>query len=140
MTFLRLFDSASTTECYQRRPTIVPQQALALVNSPLSLEQSRRLAAQISAQLPQTGDAETNDRYIDMLFERLLCRPPTGEERAACREFLAAQMKRLSDAASLTKFTAGGEPAVKAAADPRQRARENLAHVMLNHHEFVTIR
>lgn len=140
MTFLRLFDSANTTECYQRRPTVVPQQALAMVNSPLSVEQARRIAATISEQVGREPTDENNDKFVLVLFERLLCRSPSEAELSTCREFLSAQGARLADPSKLTKFTTGDETKLKGAADPNQRARENLAHVLLNHHEFVTIR
>src|SRR5262249_61561093 len=45
MTFLQMFDSANVIACYRRSESVVPQQALALANSPLSFEQARRLAA-----------------------------------------------------------------------------------------------
>ncbi|MGE3317247.1 MAG: DUF1549 and DUF1553 domain-containing protein, partial [Planctomycetaceae bacterium] len=140
MTFLKLFDSANTTECYQRRPTVVPQQALAMVNSPLAIEQARQLASLVSDQVGRDGSDENNEKYVAALFERLLCRAPSDAEKSTCREFLSEQSSRLADAAKLTKFTAGVETKLKGAADPKQRARENLAHVLLNHHEFVTIR
>ena len=41
MEFLQIFDAAGVTECYRRKESILPQQALALANSDLSL---RRLA------------------------------------------------------------------------------------------------
>jgi hypothetical protein len=47
MEMLKLFDAAGVTECYQRRESIVPQQALALVNSPLSEAMAKRLAQQL---------------------------------------------------------------------------------------------
>ncbi len=146
MTFLELFDSASTTECYQRRPTVVPQQALALVNSPLALEQSRQLATRLMSESPRSGDGtdpqqeQINSRYINDLFERVLCRAPNDEELQTCRQFLHDQTALLSKSGDLTKFTTGNEPTLHGSGDPRQRARENLAHVLLNHHEFVTIR
>ena len=46
--FLELFDAASVNECYRRSESVVPQQALALENGELGLEQSRRLAQQLS--------------------------------------------------------------------------------------------
>jgi hypothetical protein len=46
-------------------------------------------------------------------FERVLSRAPTGEETATCVEFLR-----------------GRGP----------RGRENLVHVLYNHHEFATLR
>ena len=44
VTFLAMFDSPNVTDCYRRSETVVPQQALAMVNSSLSLAQARRLA------------------------------------------------------------------------------------------------
>ena len=41
MTFLDLFDRANVTDCYRRSETVVPQQALAMINSPLSLAQAQ---------------------------------------------------------------------------------------------------
>jgi hypothetical protein len=40
----------------------------------------------------------------------------------------------------LTAFGAGAPAPVPASADAALRAREGLIHVLLNHHEFVTIR
>src|SRR5439155_1799300 len=39
--FLTVFDGPTATECYQRRPTVMPQQALALANNELSFAQSK---------------------------------------------------------------------------------------------------
>ncbi len=140
MTFLQLFDSASTNECYRRSETVVPQQALALVNSRLSIEQSRRLAQTLNKQAGHQASPESQDRFLELLFERVLCRPPTEKERSTCREFLAAQTKRLSDPKKLTTFASGPKVSVKPAAEPYLRARENLVQVILNHNEFITIR
>ena len=71
MTFLSLFDAPSTTECYRRIETIVPQQALALVNSPLAIEQSRRLAARLNSAVGAANDAATATAFIDAAFERV---------------------------------------------------------------------
>jgi hypothetical protein len=54
-------------------------------------------------------------------------------------EVLADQARRRADPKALQPF--GGDAApVKPADDPRQRARESLVHVLLNHGDFVTIR
>ena len=34
--FLKIFDGPSVSECYQRRPSVIPQQALVLANSELA--------------------------------------------------------------------------------------------------------
>ena len=140
MTFLKLFDSASSQECYRRNETVVPQQALALVNSPLSIEQSRRLAQSLTQAVGAADNDASRDAYINVLFERVLCRPPDETERSTCRKFLAAQSSRLNDAARLTSFNSEKELGVAPAAAPHLRARENLAHVLLNHNEFVSVR
>ena len=39
------------------------------------------------------------------------------------------------------EFIGGGvEATVEPADDPVERARENLVHVLMNHHDFVTVR
>jgi hypothetical protein len=103
--FLKLFDGPGVTECYQRRPSVIPQQALALTNSELTREMAQRLAKRL-------GDLEES-AFIEAAFQRILARTPTEEESSACAEFLAGA---------------------------KARARENLVSVLLNHHEFITIR
>jgi hypothetical protein len=142
MLFLKLFDPASVAECYRRDESVVPQQALALANSKLALEQSRVLAGKLVEQLGgQSGDDRNlNGRFIEAAFQQTLTRLPSDEERAECLDFLQQQTERLSSPTQLTSFSESGQTKIKAAADPTQRARENLVHVLLNHHEFVTIR
>ena len=130
MVFLQLFDAASPNECYRRQHSVVPQQALALANSPLSLSQSRVLAAKLK------GEKD----FIPAAFETILSRRPTDGERSTCEEFLKAQSARLAEPAKLTAFASGDKPAVPPSDDPAQRARENLVHVLMNHNDFVTIR
>jgi len=138
MTFLKLFDAASTDECYRRNETVVPQQALAMANSQLAREQARRLAASLNVQIGTESDSPSSALYIDSLYQRVLSRRPTAAEQNVCSEFLTKQTERLGDESKLTTFSSGAKPAVPPAEDPRLRARENLAHVLLNHHEFVT--
>ena len=59
MTFLALFDSANVSECYRRTESVAPQQALALVNSGLTLSQSRSLAAQLTRAAAESTTAGT---------------------------------------------------------------------------------
>jgi len=138
MTFLQTFDAPNTNECYRRNETVVPQQALALSNSVLSTDRSRRLAGALS---PERGhNRPTDAAYVDRLFEHLLCRLPSAAERSNCCDFLTRQSILLSDKANLTRFTVGQRATVKGSTDPQQRAREDLVHVLLNHIEFVSIR
>jgi hypothetical protein len=134
MTFLKLFDAANTNACYRRDESVVPQQALALANSPLSLGEARKLAGLLAR---SHGDP---DGFIAAAFERVLSRAPTPDEQAACAEYLAEQTRRLASPSGLTPFTEGPAPAVPPSNDPAQRARENLVHVLMNHNDFVTVR
>lgn len=106
--FLKVFDGPNPNECYLRRPSVMPQQALALANSELVVTQAKVLAKALGG-----GDAEG---FVRRAFLRVLARTATGEEVAACREFL-------------------NDPKVTP-----ERARENLIIVLFNHNDFVTIR
>jgi hypothetical protein len=136
--FMQVFDAPSPNECYRRVETVTPQQSLALANSPLALTASRKLAAELSGEVGAA--AEKDETFIAAAYERVLCRPPASDERDACVEFLHSQAKLLTDAKNLTPFVGTGTATVKPAADPRQRARENLVHVLLNHNDFATVR
>ncbi len=140
MEFLTLFDAANVNECYARTESVIPQQALALANSSLVLAQARLLARNLSREIEgQTPSAPAGD-FVDAAFEHLLGRPPSDAERTACAKFLTEQAARLADTHKLTAFTAGSANPVPPAGDPQLRARESLIGVLLNHHEFVTIR
>ncbi|MDX2036714.1 MAG: DUF1549 and DUF1553 domain-containing protein [Isosphaeraceae bacterium] len=114
MTFLTLFDAASVTECYERRPSVLPQQALALANSDLSLRMAESVVRDATA--PGRSDPSA---FVIEAFERVLGRSPTEDERRACVEYLERRRVQSS---------------------PEDRSFESLVHVLFNHHEFVTIR
>jgi hypothetical protein len=152
MDMLRVFDLASPNECYQRSESVVPQQALALSNSQLSLEMARVLAAQLA---PAAADAPTaaagnrsiaeqgrspEEEFVTAAFERILDRAPSAAELKTSADYLASQADLYRDMSHLTPFQSGSAARVKPAADPAQRARESLVHVLLNHNDFVTIR
>jgi hypothetical protein len=138
MQFLELFDAASPNECYRRSESIVPQQALALANSQLTQDLARLLARKLTEETAKQPEAET--AFVTAAFEQTLSRGPTSPELAACREFLAAQQALLADKSKLTAFDGAAVGAVPPSDDPALRARENLVHVLCNHHDFVTIR
>ncbi len=134
MQFLDTFDPASPTECYERRDSVVPQQALTLLNSALALNQSRRLARRL------TADAPTPEGFIAAAFEQVLNRLPTSEERSRCERFLREQADLVRQPAKLSPFPPSPDAVAPPAAEPAQRARENLIQVLFNHNDFVTIR
>jgi hypothetical protein len=132
--FLGLFDSANVNECYARSESIVPQQALALANSGLALEQSRRLAGVL------TKEASADAAFVRVAYEQVLGRTPSAVEQAECERFLVEQAVLLAGKAKLTTYVGVEAPRVPAATEPAQRAREGLIHVLLNHNEFVMVR
>jgi hypothetical protein len=140
MQFLTLFDAASVNECYQRTESIVPQQALALANSSLSISIARRLATTLAQETSVASREGANRAFVDRAFVRVLCRPPSNDERRECLAFLDRQAALLADPAKLAAFGGGLAIEPKAASDPAQRARENLVHVLLNHHDFISVR
>ncbi len=133
MEFLKLFDSATVTECYQRKESILPQQALALSNSELVVRHARITARALAAKAG--GDSEG---FVTAAFERVLSRPPTAEETADCMQFLQQQTRRHAEAKDPP---APLDPdGMAPASDAALRARENLVQVLFNHNDFVTVR
>jgi hypothetical protein len=137
-TLLEPFDLANPNECYRRQSSVIPQQALALLNSGLAIDSARRLAEQLRNAATGSDGQISEHTYIYSAFETVLARPPATAEIAACESFL-------SDAATAadsgTAYTSGPETArLPASTDPRQRARENLLLVLFSHNDFVTIR
>jgi hypothetical protein len=133
-----LFDGASVNECYRRSESIVPQQALALANSDVSVEQARHLSAQLS--MASASWPLTDEAFVSQAFEQMLGREPSSAEASECLQFLKTQSEKLKSADKLTPFSGGAKAAVEASTDPEQRARENLVHVLYNHNDFVTVR
>jgi hypothetical protein len=130
MAFLDQFDAPSPSECYERRESVVPQQALALSNSALALTEARLLARRLAAE----------PDFIAAGFEQVLGRPPTTPERERCERFLREQAALLRDPSRLSAFPASPDAVVPPDADPAGRAREDLIGVLFNHNDFVTIR
>src|SRR5262245_7248284 len=129
----KLFDSANVVECYRRDESIVPQQALAMANNPLVLAQARLLARKLNAH-------RSDEAFLTAAFERVLGRPPTADESLTCAKFLTEQAARLMEKGKLTSFAAGPPGPVPPSPEPTLRAREDLIHVLFNHHEFLIIR
>ena len=119
MKMLEVFDVADPNACYRRQVSVIPQQALALSNSRLALEQTQRLADRLTA-----VHAEPNG-FVRAGFETVLSRPVVTAELARCLGFLSTQTEALRQAG---------------VADAARRAAGNLIHVLLNHNDFVTIR
>lgn len=141
MQMLSLFDQASPDECYRRRESVIPQQALALMNGPLAIDLSRILAGKLSQQSAQSDNKTSDRHFIQTAFETILSRQPTDEEISACSNYLSNSVSMLKDRSKLRAFpSAPQKTTVNPSSVPAQRARESLVHVLFNHNEFVTIR
>ena len=87
------FDFANPDlETGRRHETTVPQQALFLMNSPLVIEQAKRLVAL------REFSAFTNDTArVDFLYERIYQRPPSAEEVGLGLDFIANAPEKLAE-------------------------------------------
>ncbi len=119
--FLSMFDDASVLDCYRRAESIVPQQALALENSPLATAMADKIAQRITAANPSATDRD----FTRAAFLTVLAVEPTESEQS----LVAAALTRLTAAAQLNNRP-----------NPAAHARTNLIHALLNHNDFVTIR
>ena len=117
--FLALFDDANVLECYRRADSIVPQQALALENSPLAIKMADEIASRLQQANPQLSD----ERFIQLACLTVLASEPSPEELAACTQALA-------------ELRAAAPPG----ANPEKTARSALVHTLLNQHDFITVR
>lgn len=111
--FLRIFDGPSVTECYTRRPTVVPQQALAMANNELTVNEAKSLAKKLSNNADETPGA-----FARRAFEHILARHSTPDELRICRDFLEERARHST----------------------AEHAREQLVTVLFNHNDFVTVR
>ncbi len=121
--FLSMFDDADILQCYRRSESIVPQQALALSNSKVSLEMAGRIAERIAGGL----NKPSRDAFLQEAFFVLLGRSATAEEVAACETFI-------EQLTSLPKYQSMSSGKRESA------VRGRLVHALLNHNDFVTIR
>ena len=112
--FLTTFDEALVKECYRRETSIVPQQALALLNGRLVGE----CAPDIAQRLEATAPGPSDDAFVRHAFEHLLGFEPGPEELQAATNTLRTWK---ADASAAT-------------------ARARLAWALVNHGDFVTLR
>ncbi len=138
MAMLEIFDVADPNSCYRRKESVVPGQALALMNSGLAQDHARTVAAQLAKQKDSEAPV-SDDELIAAGFEHVLTRVPRPDELARCRKFLELQRTFLAKPSGQS-FASGGSSRKAPSADVAQRARENLIHVLFLHNDFVTVR
>jgi hypothetical protein len=121
--FISTFDAADVLQCYRRDESVLPQQALALANSRVTLQMAAKIAARLERDAPAAGTATRTRALIDLAFRSILTRDPTTEEAAACVEFLNHAKTVLPDKPNRDRQTV-----------------ESLIVALLNHNDFVTVR
>jgi hypothetical protein len=114
--FLMTFDEADPLDCYRRRDSIIPQQALALSNSKLASSMAARIAARLEKSVAPKDFARES-------FTWLLGYAPSVNELAACEQAMERWMELN-----------------KTRPDAQSRARTQLIQALLNHNDFITIR
>jgi len=119
--FLSMFDDASVLECYRRAESIVPQQALALENSPLAAAMAEKIAVRITSAMPGLPDRE----FVRAAFMTVLSVEPTEMEATTVVESLTLLMEAAKR---------------KNRPNPDLFARTSVIHALLNHNDFVTVR
>ena len=85
--FLATFDDADVFSCYKRSESIVPQQALALMNSQTAIVAASQIAAKLKT-------IKSPDAFVKAAFSKILARQPTADELTASMAFLKQQPKR----------------------------------------------
>lgn len=142
MQFLDTFDGPNVCDCYRRTSTVLPQQALAMTNSELSVHYGRILAKRISEEiLPSQGSSEgIEQRFVSQAFQRVINRPPSELEMQYSLQFLRQQHQLLTTTPEDQLRLAGNKAIAPAASELAQRARENLTISLFSHNDFVTVR
>lgn len=115
--FLEMFDNADILQCYRRSESIIPQQALALSNSRLSIEMSNLIAKKLHQQI----NSNKAQDFINATFALILTRPPSDLETTVCEKYFI-QMENLDQVSSA------------------EQIRSRFVQAILNHNDFITIR
>lgn len=118
--FLSMFDDANVLDCYRRARSIVPQQALALENSPLIQQSVDRIVAALVEGRSDLSDSD----FARNAFESILGTPVKPEELRVGLE-------------AMTRWRTAAD---ERGAPADQHARTGLVRSLLNHNDFITIR
>lgn len=157
----QLFDGPDAMECYRRTRSIIPQQALALTNSDWVHQVSAAIVVtwqrddeKLAASIPGSDMGvleDANARFIDAMFERILNRGPSAEERAICLDAIRVSSAAPARTAEPAVPAGGGGTETGAGAtepvaldgplaERLRKGRESLVRALLNHNDMITIR
>jgi len=85
--FLSTFDDADVFACYRRSESIVPQQALAMMNSQTATVSAKQIATTFNPDM-------SPEAFVRNAFLKILARPPIEAELAESLSYLQDQPKR----------------------------------------------
>ncbi|SPE38782.1 conserved exported hypothetical protein [Candidatus Sulfopaludibacter sp. SbA6] len=130
---LDAFDEPNPQEtCSRRFRSVIPSQALILMNDALVLDWARALAGRV---LNDSG--LSLDQQVDRAYRLALSRPPAAAEREAVRDFLDRQSSLLAERLARNEkppmpeeLPAGMEPS-------RAAAFVDFCHALVNSNEFL---
>jgi hypothetical protein len=128
------FDAPSREDAVcSRTLSNTPQQALTLLNDPEFVEASRVLAERV------IGVGGTDEKKLEAVYQRVLCRSPKANERASLLAFLADQRKAYKASPDdAQKLVAVGNAPASGPDSAELAAWANTCRVVLNLHEAIT--
>ncbi|WP_206108127.1 PSD1 and planctomycete cytochrome C domain-containing protein [Paludisphaera soli] len=125
ISFLTTFDApVMSVNCERRIEATSAPQALMLMNGEFVLKHAESLAGRLVDETPGE-EPSARDRRIAAAWRAIYRRPPSDEEVAASRDFLAAQRVELAR-----------DPNRK---DPERASLANLCQQLLNSNEFLYV-
>jgi hypothetical protein len=165
MAFLELFDAADACDAYRRTASIVPQQALAIVNNAMLIELSARLADRLWSDLssevagtlrvpsstsvntqvagtlrvPSSASLNTNDVIGDRQDTLEVGFIDAAFEQVLCRRATPAEKNVCRQFLRKQAGILGSSAASASSKNADARARADLVHALFSHNDFVTI-
>jgi hypothetical protein len=129
------FDAPNPQEsCPRRFRTVIPSQALMLMNDRLVLEWSRALAGRV---LNDSGLSAA--QQVDRAWRLALSRAPNAEERRTALNFLDEQSEVIGERLAQKEKVALPENAPANLAPARAAAFVDFCHALLNSNEFLYV-
>ena len=129
------FDAPNPQEsCARRFQTVIPSQALTLMNDKLVLEWSQALASRVL-----NDGGLSADQQIERAYRIVLSRAPNARERETVLEFLGRQSALIGDRLARNEKVPLPENTPAAMEPARAAAFVDFCHTLLNSNEFLYV-
>jgi hypothetical protein len=135
--WLAAFDAPARTECTaDRMPSNTPNAAMVLLNDPSYVEAARALAARVL----HCDSAKSDGERIELAWQTLLGRPPTGDESAELERLLADHRTQFAaDRKAAQSLVSVGISPLPGDLDVAELAAwTSVSRVLLNLNETIT--